>query len=238
MPETKTGARATGDARAEEGYHYSMGWYRFGIALWGTLFRRYCRLRVLGKANIPKGGPVVVTANHLSMLDPFLVGYTLGTPHPVAFMAKQELFRIPIVGYAIRQWGAFPVDRSRKDASALRSALAVLKAGEVLGMFPEGTRSTSGELQELRTGSLRLAIRTRSPLIPVGIAGTDKSLPRGGKFPKPAKLAINYGPPMDLTALYDHRPTEAEMEHYSEELRLALERLHREAEAAWKPVAR
>ena len=219
--------------RTDEGYYFGPGWYRFGKILWGLLFRRYGRLRVLGREYIPKQGPAVVTANHLSMLDPFLVGYTLGTPHPVAFMAKQELFTIPVVGYAIRQWGAFPVDRSRRDAGALRSALAVLKSGEVLGMFPEGTRSDTGELQELRTGALRLAIRTRAPLIPIGLEGSDRSLPRHAKFPKPAKITVAYGAPLDLSRLYDHRPSEAEIEQCSEELREAIERLHERGKTPW-----
>jgi len=226
-------AEKASTGRAKEGYHYGPGWYRFGILLWGTLFRRYCRLRVLGQEHIPKQGPAVVTANHLSMLDPFLVGYTLGTPHPVAFMAKQELFKVPIVGYAIGQWGAFPVDRSRKDASSLRTALAVLKEGEVLGMFPEGTRSTTGELQELRTGALRLALRTRAPLVPVGIEGTDRSLRPHSRWPRPAKITVTYGPPLDLSAYYDRRPSEADLEHCAEELRLILEKLHEQGKSPW-----
>jgi 1-acyl-sn-glycerol-3-phosphate acyltransferase len=146
-------------------------------------------------------------------------------------MGKAELFKWRALAYLITRWGAFPVDRSKQDASALRTALAVLKAGEILGMFPEGTRGTTGQMQEVRTGALRLAIRTKSPLIPAGIAGTDKSLPRGGRFPKPTKLIITYGPPMDLAKLYDRRPTEAEIEAAVEDLRLVLDRLHAESEA-------
>ncbi len=223
---TKAGTRA-------EGYHYNMFWYRFGRLLWGTLFRVYCRLRVQGQENIPHHGPAVVTANHVSMLDPFLVGYTLDSVHPVAFMAKQELFGVPVIGWAIRQWAAFPVDRFRQDASALRTALAVLKTGEILGMFPEGHRSTTGDLQALRTGALRLAIRTRAPLIPVGIAGSDHSLPPHSHFPRPAKLTVTYGTPMDLHALYDHRPTDAEIEACSDELRDRLEELRALGETPW-----
>jgi 1-acyl-sn-glycerol-3-phosphate acyltransferase len=224
---------ATTPAKTDEGYYYGPGWYRLGRILWGLLFRRYCRLRVLGREYIPKQGPAVITANHLSMLDPFLVGYTLEGPHPIAFMAKQELFTVPVIGFAIRQWAAFPVDRSKRDATALRSALAVLKAGEVLGMFPEGTRGTTGELQELRTGALRLAIRTRSPLIPVGIEGSDRSLPRHTRFPKPAKLTVAYGKPLDLSHLDDRRPSEADIEQCSEELRIAIERLHERGKTRW-----
>ena len=216
-----------------DGYYYGPGWYRFGIILWGLVFRRYCRLRVQGREHIPPHGPAVITANQLSMLDPFLVGYTLGSPHPIAFMAKQELFRVPVVGFALIQWSAFPVDRARKDTGALRTALTVLKAGEILGMFPEGTRSTTGELQELRTGALRLAIRTRAPLIPVGIEGTDRSLPRHGRIPRPARITVTYGAPMDLHELYARRPTDADIEHCAEDLRLRLEALHQAGKAPW-----
>ena len=220
-------------ARPHEGYFYGPGWYRFGLLFWGTLFRRYCRLRVRGREHIPTHGPAVITANHLSMLDPFLVGYTLGNPHPIAFMAKLELFKIAPVGFLLKQWGAFPVDRAKRDAGSMRTALSILKAGEILGMFPEGTRSTTGDLQELRTGALRLAIRTNSPLIPVGIEGTDRSLPRHARFPKPAKITITFGPPLDLSAFANRRPTDAEIEHCSEALRANLEALHQEGKSPW-----
>lgn len=221
------------DSRADEGYHFHMGWYHAGLVFWGLVFRRYCQLRVQGREYIPKGGPAVVTANHMSLLDPFLVGMILNTPHPIAFMGKKELFANPVLRWIIQGWGAFPVDRARKDASSLRTALAVLKAGEILGMFPEGTRSTTGELQELRTGALRLAIRTRAPMIPVGIAGTDRAMPRGARFPRPVKITVTFGPPLDLSALHDHRPTDMEIEHYSEELRKELDRLHHAGMTPW-----
>jgi len=167
------------------------------------------------------------------MLDPFLVGYTLGTPHPVAFMAKQELFKVPVVGYALIQWGAFPVDRAKKDATSLRTALAILKAGEVLGMFPEGTRSSDGEMQALRSGALRLAIRTRAPLIPVGIEGTERSLPRHARLPRPARVTITYGSAMDLSAYYDRRPTDADIEAGAEQLRQTLDALYQQGQTPW-----
>ncbi len=216
-----------------DGYSYNLPWYRVGRLFWGSLFRYYCRLRVQGAEYIPAGGPAVVCANHLSMLDPFLVGYTLDTPHPIAFMGKRELFKFPPLTLIIRGWGAFPVDRSRQDTHALRTALAVLKSGEVLGMFPEGTRGTTGEMQEVRTGALRLAIRTKAPLIPAGIAGTERSLPRGAKFPKPSRLTITYGSPLDLRALYDHRPSDAEIEACADELRDTLDRLHVASATPW-----
>ncbi len=216
-----------------DGYNYNMALYRIGRGFWGSLFRYYCRLRVQGAAHIPANGPAIVCANHLSMLDPFLVGYTLNTPHPIAFMGKKELFKYRPLAWLIRGWGAFPVDRSRQDMQALRTALGVLKSGEVLGMFPEGTRGTTGEMQAVRTGALRLAIRTQAPLIPAGVAGTERSLPRGARFPQPARLTITYGPPLDLRALYDHRPSDAEIEACADELRDTLDRLHVESATPW-----
>ena len=218
----------------DEHYHWDPFWYPFGRFIWGNLFRRYNRLKLIGLENVPrKGGPAVIASNHLSMLDPFLVGYTINTPHSIAFMGKAELFKIKPLKFLLERWSAFPVDRSKKDAASMRTALNIIKEGEILGMFPEGTRSASGEMDELRTGAIRIALRTKAPLIPAGIWGTDKSLPRGGRFPQPAKVGVAYGPPLKLDHLYDKRPTPEQIAEVSEELRQTMQDLVDQVEAAW-----
>ena len=184
-------------------------WYRVTRAFFRLVFSTLWPLRIEGAENVPKEGAAVIVCNHLSMIDPFVVGYAAN--RLVSFMAKQELFGIPFVGFWIRKIGAFPVDRSRRDPASLRTALTVLKEGEILGMFPEGTRSTTGEMQELRTGAARLAARTRTPIIPAAVRNTNHALPPG-KFIRPARIAVRFGQPFELTELYERNDKGEEME--------------------------
>lgn len=175
-------------------------WYRGLRIFFRILFSTLWPLRVRGVENVPREGAAIIVCNHLSMVDPFVVGY--GANRLVSFMAKEELFRVPIVGFVIRKVGAFPVDRSRRDPASLRIALTVLKDGELLGMFPEGTRSATGDMQELRAGAARLAARTRTPIIPAAVYNTDHALPPG-KLIRPARISLTFGSPFELTELYD-----------------------------------
>lgn len=186
-----------------------MGWYRVLRVFFGVLFHTLWPLRVRDGHYVPKQGAAVIVSNHLSLIDPFVVGYA--SHRLVNFMGKEELFRVPVAGFIIRQLGGFPVDRSRRDAGAMRTALTVLKSGELLGMFPEGTRSTSGDMLEFRMGAARLASKTRVPIIPAAIHNTNSALPPG-KWPRPAPISIRFGEPFDLTELYDTNDKGASME--------------------------
>lgn len=184
-------------------------WYRVVRAFFGILFHTIWPLKIKGAENVPRDKAAVIVSNHLSMVDPFVVGYAAN--RIVNYMAKEELFRIPFVGTLIRKLGGFPVDRTRRDPAAMRTAITVLKSGELLGMFPEGTRSTTGELQELRAGAARLAARTRTPVIPAAVENTNRALPRG-KLPRPARIAVTFGPPFELAELYDRNDKGEAME--------------------------
>src|SRR6476646_10569509 len=121
----------------------SQAWYRGLRLFFWLVFHTLWPLKIVGgKENVPRTGAAIVVSNHLSMIDPFVVSF--GAHRLLNFMGKEELFRIPFVGFLGRKLGAFPVDRSRRDAASMRIAFTILKKGEVLGMFPEGTRSTSG----------------------------------------------------------------------------------------------
>ncbi|MCL4425061.1 MAG: 1-acyl-sn-glycerol-3-phosphate acyltransferase [Firmicutes bacterium] len=122
-----------------------------------------------GLANLPQEGAVILYSNHISWWDPPLVGCVV--KRPVCFMAKEELFRIPIIGQVLPLLGAFPVRRGTADRAAIRRALEILKEGRVLGIFPEGTRSKSGQLQKAEPGTALLAIKSRASLVPVAILG-------------------------------------------------------------------
>ncbi len=157
----------------------------------------YNRLSVRGARNLPSEGPVLVCANHASNLDPTLVAICFA--HRLfRFMAKAELFSVPILGTAIRWLGAFPVDREAKggDRSSYVESLKSLKEGGVLLVFPEGTRTEDGNVQEFLAGASRLACSVPGTrILPVRIRGTFESFGRGRSFPLPSKIVVTVGEP-------------------------------------------
>lgn len=191
-------------------WHHSRFWHRLLRALFAILFRTVWPLRVKGAENVPRSGSGIVVSNHMSYLDPFVIGY--GANRLVSFMGKEELFRAPVVGFLVRQIGGFPVNRTRRDPAAMRIALTLLNGGEELvGLFPEGTRNTTGELLEFQAGAVRLAAKTRNPIIPARITGTDRAFPPG-KFLRPARLTVTFGPPFEVTELYERNTKGEAME--------------------------
>lgn len=175
--------------------------YRFAHAFCRTYFALRYGWRVEGREHIPAEGPVILVANHISYLDPPLLGAAVH--RPVHFMAKAELFRNRIIAKILRRFNAFPVERGTPDRQAIRRSLEVLSEGNVLVMFPEGTRSRTGELLPGQNGVALLALRTRATVIPAGIAGTSKEdrrlHPPGGR----PIIAVHFGPPVPLDDLYD-----------------------------------
>ncbi|KYH33043.1 1-acyl-sn-glycerol-3-phosphate acyltransferase [Moorella mulderi DSM 14980] len=153
--------------------------YQFAKFACYLFLRFFCRWEVQGRENFPLEGPVIVIANHISYLDPVAVG--VAAPRMVRFMAKEELFHIPVVNWIIKGLHAFPVRRGRSDRAALKAALEVLHDGQVLGMFPEGTRSKDGRLLPFQHGAALLALKTGAPLLPVAIKNTNRVF-RGGRI--------------------------------------------------------
>lgn len=133
--------------------------------------RLYAHMDVVGRENVPRQGPLIVVANHLSAVDPELLAAFF--PRPVHWMAKQEIFDHPLTGPIARLYGAFPVRRFEADLAALRKAMQILTQGQVIGIFPEGHRSASGRLQPLQPGAALIALRSGAPIVPVGIVGTE-----------------------------------------------------------------
>jgi len=140
---------------------------------------RVVGLRLEGVANVPTSGPVLVVSNHVHNADPIVM--EIAFPRPLHYMAKRELFGIPIVGWVSHRVGAFPVDRGRADRGALRHAEAVLKQGIAVGMFPEGTRSPTRSLRSALPGVGMVALRTGVAILPVAITGTERLPLNGGK---------------------------------------------------------
>ena len=138
--------------------------------LYGIL-KIFFGFKVVGAEHLPRKGPIIVVANHTNLIDPIVVGCSL-RQRQVCFMAKEELFRIPLFGGLIRRLGAFPVKRGQGDRGAFRAALEVLTAGKVLGMFPEGTRYKDGKIHPLRPGAALLAVESGAMILPVVFTGT------------------------------------------------------------------
>ena len=146
---------------------------RFVILLDRFLFTIYARkFEVVGRENAPLEGPLIVASNHLNNADPPAVAMAFSR-YPV-FMAKSEMLTWPILGPAFRIFGAFPVRRGAADLSAVRAATEVVNEGNMLVMFPEGTRSRTGGLTKGHPGTALVAFRTGAPIIPVAVTGTEK----------------------------------------------------------------
>jgi 1-acyl-sn-glycerol-3-phosphate acyltransferase len=158
-----------------------------------ALMRLLFRLEGRGSEHVPRNGPVLLVANHSSFLDPPLVGGV--APRPLSFMAKAELFRVPLLGPLISRLNARPVRREGADASALRTALRILQEGGVLLMFPEGTRGPEGMLREPKPGAAMLAVLSGAAVVPVFIQGSGRAWPRGQRLPRPAKVIVTFGKP-------------------------------------------
>jgi len=146
--------------------------YHFISGIFYLVFKIFFRVKVKGRDNLPDKGGAIVMSNHISTYDPPLLAAVF--KRPLRFMAKKELFESPIMRFILYLADAFPVDRNKRDIRAVKKALTVLKKGEVLGLFPEGTRMPEGEPGDLKTGSVMLAVKSGAPIIPVGIKNIKK----------------------------------------------------------------
>jgi 1-acyl-sn-glycerol-3-phosphate acyltransferase len=158
----------------------------------------FTRWRVNGKENIPKEGPLLVAANHIATADPPVLSVSLN--RKVIFMAKEELFRSKFKGYFVRNFGAFAVHRGQLDTRALRQAEETLTKGFALAIFPEGTRSSNGQLQHALPGSALIATRNSAPILPAGITGTEKIKGLTWLLRRP-EITVTFGQPFSLPSV-------------------------------------
>ena len=155
------------------------------------VFRFLFRGKTLGITNLPKRGGVVVVSNHGSHLDPPILGHALG--RPVAFMAKSELFNVPILSFIITACGAYPVKRGAGDREAIRNASAQLNEGWATGVFLDGTRQENGRVNDPKPGAALLAARTGSPILPVAIVNSHRAFPKGSILPRFIPIHLRVG---------------------------------------------
>ena len=172
--------------------------YWLNIRTWVTLVMVWAaRLKVEGLDNVPKSGPAILVSNHFNLGDPPVITYVM--PRRVVWMAKQELFDTPVIGWLFRAFGLIPVRRFEGDLKALRKAQGALKRGHVLGMFPEGTRSAGKGLGEGEPGTAFIALRTGAPIVPVAIWGTENiKLPRDAFRFHGSRICVRFGEPFTL----------------------------------------
>ena len=179
------------------------------------------RLHVEGWDNVPPNGAIMVAPNHKSDWDPPLIGVAFDT-RIIHYMAKEELFKNPIFGWIIRQFGTFPVKRGAVDRTAIRQAIRELKAGNPLGIFPEGTRIRREGLGRFHSGMASLALMTGTPILPVAVIGS-RYLPH-----RKGPLAVLIGKPVPVKK---QRPTDELVAELNEEIKGKIQQLMDEYQA-------
>jgi 1-acyl-sn-glycerol-3-phosphate acyltransferase len=191
-------------------------WLNYEIGRWTTAFALTLgwSLRVAGRHNYPKSGPVLIVANHQCFFDPPMAG--LAYPRHIMFLARKTLFDNPGFGPLIRTLNALPIDQDGMAKDGLKAILAKLEAGSPVLVFPEGSRTEDGGIGKIQPGISLLIKRVRCPIVPVGIAGAYAAWPRGQMLPLPSPIflpatnrtiAVSIGPPRDAVTVAD-RPRE------------------------------
>ncbi len=200
--------------------------YRVVAGIISGLSTLMFRPRVSGVENIPLEGPVLIAPIHRSNVD---FAFTLFiSPRKVFFMAKDPLFRVPLLGPLLLHLGAFPVKRGSADRESTDLAEQVLREGHALVLFPEGGRKEGDDVEPLHDGAMFVAARTGAVVVPVGIGGSDRAMPKGARIPRPARVRIVVGRPI-LPPSSEGRVPRSVLSAKSEELRAELERVYHES---------
>jgi 1-acyl-sn-glycerol-3-phosphate acyltransferase len=200
--------------------------YRVCAGVVSGLSKLLFRPTVTGAENIPLEGPVIIAPIHRSNVDFALTLFI--SKRKVFFMAKDSLFKVPLLGPLITHLGAFPIHRGSADRESMAHSEAVLRQGHALVLFPEGTRKEGRQVAPLHDGAMFVAARTGAKIVPVGIGGSDRAMPKGAKLPHPAKIRIIVGMPIDPPSS-DGRVARSALNAKSEELRVALEKVYLES---------
>ena len=164
---------------------------RFALYLWMRIFHA---LQFRGLENIPATGPVIIAGNHPSYFDPVVL--SLATRRLVRFFALADILKVPLIGWFCRQWGILPVYRGGDNEPTVQKALRVLERGGAIGIFPEGRRSLQWAMGAVKPGVGRLALQSGATIVPCVIYGTWKAWPRLTALPHPAKVVVDFLPPI------------------------------------------
>jgi 1-acyl-sn-glycerol-3-phosphate acyltransferase len=201
--------------------------YRVARALTLTPFKAVFWVRVRGRNKVPRAGAFVVAPTHRSLMDIFFTGYI--TRRRIRFMAKQELYENRFLAWLFTALGGFPVERGSADRSALRAAQVALAAGEPVAIFPEGTRRHGRDVGDLFDGGAYLATRLDVPIVPVAIGGSEQILPSGKTLPRPHRVGIVVGDPIQPPQHESGRVRRHEVTNTTEKVRVELQACFDEA---------
>lgn len=166
-------------------------YHLFKWSVVAPMLHGYFRGRIYGSEHVPKAGRLLVVSNHASDFDPPILSSAVG--RPVAYMAKEELFQVPVLKHAIQAYGAYPVKRGSADRAAMKAAMASIESGWATGVFLDGTRMPDGRIHDPKLGAAWIAAKTNSPLLPVSLWGTHLIFEKGSAVPRPVPLTIRIG---------------------------------------------
>lgn len=169
-------------------------WASYHLLKWlvvSPLLHTYFRVKIYGAEKVPQSGGLVAVSNHASYFDPPILSNCVR--RPVAFMAKEELFNVPVLRQTIQIYGAYPVKRSTSDRAALRAALTAIESGWIAAIFLQGTRSADAKISDPKLGAAWIAAKAQVPLLPISLWGTEKILSKGTLFPKPISITVRIG---------------------------------------------
>ena len=178
------------------------------------LVHLFWSIEIKGEDSIKQEGPLILAANHVSYLDPIVLG--ISVKRQIFFITKKEIFEVPFLGLILKSLDAIPVGRNRVNISSMKKSISLLKSGHILGIFPEGTRSLNGNLLEFNTGMIKIALKTGSPIVPVGINGTYEIYPPQARIPnifKRTMITISFDKP-----IYLDKNREKEVKYHKESL--------------------
>lgn len=182
-----------------------MTFYRVVRKILKPLYGFIFRIEIEGAEHVPSGSPSIIAPNHYDNMDALTVAYSLN--RDFGFMAKEELFHVPILGAVFKKIGLFPIKRGRGDVGAVRTALHILEKGYLLLMFPEGTRSKTGKLLKPKSGVAYLSIKSEVPVVPVAISG---------KYRFRGRIHIRFGEPMNFSEYYGQKVNAETLQTLSE----------------------